>query len=508
MESVRNSNQTMVSKWADFSLPIAFVVFLGVLSYVLSPRHMMWGDEFLAWHLLADASWKHAYHEWLSGADGGGISYYILGRAVMALTNRSPQIMRVYSAVCMGLGGLIWFRMLRRHYSLLAVTLSVSLMWLCNWTFLDESFQVRFYGQFVFAFALAAYGFVQVEEKALTPRAGFLIAFTSTAFMVHTHMLGLCFSGILLASLLFSSQPVQTRIWQAVGILLGWVTLAPFIQAIRSSAHGQQWIQMPTVQDVVRHYLHSSIYLGSSLLTTDIGGFALLTFVTVALWMRHRQGHLLARESQDRYLVIIALLGMLSPLGLYVVSHLGKPVFATRYLMPQLMSLCVLIALAIDVFLARVSPKLQVGIGGLAFALLAVIQIATLHSVIRDAFQPRSDLDPLLAIEGDKPVVIFNTPLWEQLWFYEGSRAHRFLMFHSKSRSMLFAPQYTPMTVLDEDFLKNTSDFLFINDPLAKLIYREFGETFLTDPRWEVTPRGAVNMQGVLAPIYEVKRVR
>lgn len=498
-------SHSRTASWLDFCLPLGLVLFLGILSFHFSPQHLMWGDELLAWPLLEDPSWSHAYHAWLSGADGGGITYYLLGRALMALTEHSPAVMRVYSAVCMGLGGFVFFRLLRRYYSLFACSLGIGLVWICNLTLLDESLQIRFYGQLVLAFALAVYSLVWVEERKPASWLAFCASFLSTAFLVHTHMLGVFYSGLLLLCVLFRPQSVRAKTLQAAGVVAAWLTLTPFVLAFRSSAHLLNWLSVPKIGDLVRHYLHNPVGL-KWLDATDAVNLLLLFCALLAVGLQRRRRDSTAQPTPLPLLVWVAFVMMASPVLIFIISQFGKPIFLARYLLPQLICVSVLVAFALEV-LVPATKALRAVIVVVSLVAFTLVQISTLKSITTGWYR-YSDLEPLLAMEGTQPVVLFDTPMWEQLWIYGGARGQRFFMFYSRKGSDLLGREYEPMVVFDEDFLNNTPDFLFVDDFMGKFEYKRLGETFLTDPRWTITPRGTVRVRGEIGKVYELRRVQ
>lgn len=483
-----------------------FFAYLMALSATLSTKRMLWADEFLAWHILSDHSWRNAFESWSSGVDGGGFLFYVIGRSILAVVGLHPVAIRLYSAACIAIAGLIWFRILSKYVKLVPVLIAISLIWLCNGLFIDHLVEVRFYGQLVLAFSIVVAGMLWLEEHKPTPALCFTISFLTTTFLVLTHMLGVIYSAGLLLAGLMSRMPRNRKIASSAGMLSAWASLLLFHRAITSGANVLQWIRMPALSDVIRWYLHSPLFIGHITplcIALNVGLWALVLLRMI--WM-YRNDTWRNLGNEQRLLLIIICLLALSPVGLYLASHIVKPLFTGRYFMPQLLCVAALFAFGMEAI-----PSPVPGLIRNVSASLLVIAIACMHAlVIRDqmaTFDSLSELSPLLAMQGSQPVVLIDDPLWEQLWFYGGKQGQRFHMLWPVGgpyvKPLL---QYCPGVALDNDFLSHHSDFLVVLSPNAKILYGEFHETFLSSPEWTVVPHGTVLVRNVPAPVVELFR--
>ena len=75
---------------------------------------IFWEDEVLGWMLIHDPSWSHFVASWKAGADGGGFSFYVIGRAWFRLFGASDLSFRLISAVSFGCGFCVAWRAARR----------------------------------------------------------------------------------------------------------------------------------------------------------------------------------------------------------------------------------------------------------------------------------------------------------------------------------------------------------------------------------------------------------
>jgi hypothetical protein len=179
--------------------------------------------------------------------------------------------------------------------------------------------------------------------------------------LVLTHILGLIYSGLILAALiLFDSAKGRLR-WKLYGAYAaGWLALLVWLPAIRSSMaagkpHG--WIVMPSVTDLRTSYLFAdslpwlkffklhSLDLGFQIVTRAAELVIYGSLAVVFLFALRNVAKSGWRNLSDRrsalLLVAYSLLAM--PVVLFVLSHLITPVFVARYLLPSGIGLAIVL---------------------------------------------------------------------------------------------------------------------------------------------------------------------
>jgi hypothetical protein len=59
---------------------ITSAAYFAFVRLYLSAHRMMWADEFDAWNILVDPSWRHAFASLNHGAGSGPPLFYAIGR--------------------------------------------------------------------------------------------------------------------------------------------------------------------------------------------------------------------------------------------------------------------------------------------------------------------------------------------------------------------------------------------------------------------------------------------
>lgn len=287
-------------------LALAFLYTL-LLTAVLSHGRIFWEDEMLGWMLLRDPSWHHMLFAYNHGADGGGFSFYLLGRAWLSLFGPSELAFRLFSSTCFGLALVVTWLALRRFYSRGIVALALLNTWFFSPPFVAHMAEGRFYGLLVFAVALTTWLTLTLATLTPpTPRRFYLAAFAANGLLVTTHLLGIMFSAFLLAALL-ASDLLTRRIRPLLYLctLASWLLLLPERANIRATAAVGKphfWTRAPTARELL------DVYTGSC---KEITLVLLVLLVAAAFLLWQKQSRLTSLRSglQQRrpvYLVLAA----------------------------------------------------------------------------------------------------------------------------------------------------------------------------------------------------------
>ena len=493
----------------------ALVLYLVVVSLVMSPRRMMWDDEFVAWHLLADPTWAHAAHNWLRGADGGGPLFYILDRLVYEAFGADPTRVRFAAVICTAAAMLLWGRMLARYVPLAAAAIAVGLCWMSSSGFLFHLYEVRFYGQLVLGVAMAAAAMLWIERRQPPLAACFVISWFTGAFLITTHMLGIIYSGLMMLMWFFSDQPMRRRVTAVLGSFTGWATLLLYLRTIRSDASILTWVRMPNVSGVIRFLFHTPVMFLPALRFSVAVNAVLLGFAAVGASVVVRGARFGLREravpaterGRSLFLAIGAVLAI-TPLVFYVVSHLYQPIFAERYLLPYLLGLSALVALGMARITAGWSRQQAAAGTAVAALLLVALQIADLR--VAATYEPFTNLQPLLQIPaGNLPVVLDQQPLLDQAHFYGGATGARYWCMSPPWMKPAGSPPealswgYEPFMPAAADFLAATPHFYLIK---TRMLREQHLDAVLTDPAWTSRQVGTVMVDGEPEPMYELER--
>jgi hypothetical protein len=327
----------------QWTLP-ELALLLGCLVYLLgfawwAARGVpFWMDEVLGWMLGADPSLHHMILAWSQGADGGGISFYLLERLWFLLFGASDASYRLFSALGFTAGfGLTWIAA-RQLFSAALVAPAMVLTWLFSTTFNFELSLARFYGLFVAAAALTVLAYVRALRRQEAPIALILLTFAAHLLLVSTHVLGVLYSGATLAALMVVDG---CRKWPRptlyLSIAAAWGILLPSLPAIRATTQVGKpyfWIGKPYLQALLRVGYAWSLPL-------LVAGLACLLAIAVRLaWRRHHGADLrprfaLPREHRETAWLLAAWLTIVGALFCYS-RFGGSSVFLPRYFLPML----------------------------------------------------------------------------------------------------------------------------------------------------------------------------
>lgn len=469
----------------------------------------MWDDEFDAWHLIADPSWKHAFTSWNLGADGGPPLYYAIGRVIVMVTGPHPLALRLYSGVCFWLAAVLWIHILKRYFGGTIALCATALAFLCSIEFIDQLAQVRFYGQLVLAFTLAVWVALYLDERQPTSQRYAVLSLLAGVFLVVSHPLGIVYSANIAAAQMFGRSPRRKRIAAIGGTVLSWSALLMFLPGIRAGAQTTNWLQMPTFLGLVHFYNNHPLLFARDRYMSVMLNIGLLCLVAYACWwfLRHRKTVQLQQGSLWLFFCICVAL-LLTPIEFYVVSHLYKPLFLPRYLLPYVIGSAALAAAGVWLLLRRLSAKTSRVLGVLAGVVVAGFAFVTVQEL---ALSPISDLEPILRIAKSEPVVFQYDTEVLQAHYYTPLRAGNlyYVLFPVEpgsrdTLSAIAAQGYEPELVLDSKFLKEHHEFLYVETPLQPRFYEQ---DLKGNPNWRSEYVDTINAGGFVVRVFRYTRV-
>ena len=381
------ANRTGLSGWDYAGMLTGFLWTLAVAA-ILSRGRIFWEDEMLGWMMLRDPSWHHMLLAYNAGADGGGFTFYLTGRAWLHLFGQSELAFRLYSATCFGLAFVVSWAAMRQFYRTGIVAFALFNTWFFSLTFVEHMAEGRFYGLLVFGVSLAIWlVFNLMDVPKPTPARFYGLMFVVNALLTTSHLLGVVFSGfLLLALIVLDAGAKRLRPLLYLAAAASWLLLLPERTNIHASAAvGKPWFWTvpPGVAGVI------AVYTGTSR-EIELVVVLLLGVAAVTLLLRRGAGGAALRaavaERRPVYVVLGVLLVLL-PLGVYAEGHVGTWLFNDRYLLPITVGIAYITAEALQLILsnlrlrAEVSgglPALSPGVGRALGAAAAVLFAATM----------------------------------------------------------------------------------------------------------------------------------
>lgn len=484
---------------------IVSAAYFGFVCVYLSAHRMMWADEFDAWNILADPSWRHAFESLNNGADSGTPFYYAVGRCLLAVGGLHPVVVRLYSALCFWLAAVIWVQILRRYFPIAIAVAAVVLGFACNFEMIDQAAQIRFYGQFVLAVAVAVRIALWLDEKQPSAWAWLALNALAGVFLLASHPLGLIYGGVIAFAQFCTKTPAPKRMAAVAGTVLSWTELLIFYRPVKLADRMSTWLGMPHAADVIHyydnhpllfaHYRYLSVAINIALLI--LAAYACYWFIRNQRWKSDQPGGL-------NLLFYISAPFVVMPIAFEIMSHLHKPMFLGRYLLPYSLGLITLAAAGASQLAQRFERRRLAMLGvPLSVALLA-FPFITFMDQYRD---PVSNLDSVLQLSQSMPTVITDDGIVRQAHFYTPERAGNlfYVMLSAKpgqvsTLSSIVQQGYEPALVFDEPFFRTHRKFLYVDGPWQPMV---FNADLRNNPRWTSQNAGTVTIRGITYPVLE-----
>lgn len=381
-----------LSPWDLAGMLGGFALVLAI-TVVNSRGRVFWEDEMLGWLLLHDPSWQHMIRAWNLGADGGGFSFYLLGRAWFAVAGPSMLAFRLFSGVCFGLAFAVLWAALRRSYSLGITAFALCNSYFFNLPLTRHFIEGRFYGLLVLSTALAVWLNLRLdaEEHRTQSRWWLLAAFLIHGLLTTSHVLGVVYSAFLVGALVLLD--VVRRRWRPALYLAccaAWLLLIAERTSIAAAARVGQphfWTTAPTAVTVLGAYTGFS---NEILLVLCI----LLGIAAVALLREpgnpFQNLRTAFRARPAAWITGLAVL--LIPVGFLLEGLIGTWLFTDRYLQPVVAGIALLTAelvaagLPLAFSLPAILRRLALAAGGLGYAALLLFWV--LHHVAQMTMEP------------------------------------------------------------------------------------------------------------------------
>jgi hypothetical protein len=322
---------------AEWLLPLGGVVCLTLCCVITSWKREFWNDELYSWHLLADPSFSHMLSAFGDAINNTPATYFLAGWSWAQLFGASELSLRLFSSIGFSIALLLFWSILRRVYGLWPTFIGCVAVFLTSQTVIMQNAEGRMYGLYA---ALAAAALLQYQRLTDAPRIGvwsLLGVAALHAALVNTHLFGLFYSlAILAAFVSIDLARKRRRPGLYAAVVAGQLSLAFYAPVfLRQSQAGipRAWMPTPSFADLIELTSFWSRSFGNGLVVIAL----LLALAAIHLW-----GKALRRPkpppptAQQGPLLCIAVLLLLVPIGVWIVSRTVKPIFWDRYMLPSL----------------------------------------------------------------------------------------------------------------------------------------------------------------------------
>ena len=323
-----------LSVWDWLGMVAGFVLTLTIT--VVNSRHrIFWEDEMLGWLLLRDPSWHHMVRAWNLGADGGGFSFYVLGRGWFAVFGDSRLAFRLFSSTCFGLAFVALWAALRRVYPTWIVAFAAFNTMFFSPPLTMHFLEGRFYGLLVMSTALAMWLALRLDEEfETTPRHLYVAAFLIHGLLTTSHLLGVVFSFfVLLATVILDRLRGRLRVGLYLTVAVSWLLLIPEKTSIVAAGRVGKphfWTRAPRLSEIVGGY---SGFSHEILLVLGV------LFVAAVVLLRRSSAGLGEGYRRRCAAYVVGGCLLLAPLAFLAEGMVGTWLFNERYLQPVTLGL-------------------------------------------------------------------------------------------------------------------------------------------------------------------------
>ena len=491
-----------VLKRTSLWVALSALYYLGLCAYA-ARQNMMWVDEFCSWNVLADPSWRHAFASYSNGADSGGVLFYLIGRFVLAIFGAHPLVIRFFSSLAFWLAGWLWWMTLRRLLSPFAATGAVVIVWLGSGLFFFHAGEVRFYGLFFLTFSLAAVHLLNLGKFALSAPVAVASTFVAHLLLVTSHTIGLLYSAALLIVILLSRDLSKWR-WQlSAAVVASWSVLLLFRQALSQQAR-ISWMVAPDLRNFIRYYEKTP-------LTGALPNILFFATIVAGLAIGIQTPKVLKKFRDAPSAVWLTLLLLLTPPAFAVVSQLGRPIAADRYMLPAICGFLMAFAASLFALEQRYRDRISPGKRAAVIAVFALFALAVHARMLAGApLRPASELNGLLQIQQGEPVVLDDTSAFFQMRYYYSRAAGRFVQVAEDStlstplasgNAVLLHAGYLHQVFAESAFLSQCPRFLYVDtDPE----HRSWLALYRRHPGLHASVAGHIAFGGRTVPVLQV----
>lgn len=354
----------------DWFIVAAAICALAWLCVVCSARRAFWTDEIFSWMMVSDPSLAHMMHSVAHAADGGGPLYYLLAWPWAHLFGSSELSLRLFSTFGFIVALAVMWCTLRRSHGVRATAFGTLTTFCTSPLLLAQVAEARFYGLMTALAALAVAAFAATANAKTISRKVIVWTALAHASLTLSHILGILYSGLVLAALLvWDTLHHRWRPRAYVAIAASWTALLLWVKPFMRLAElgkPRGWIPMPTLSSLLSMYDLQS-WLWPALL---------LTLIALAT-LSHRgvsAPETLPCQTRDERtgLVLVGFLIVQTPAVLYVISHIAQPLLIQRYLAPASVGFAILLTQLASMLEVRVEVDTISGVVCAVWVLLII----------------------------------------------------------------------------------------------------------------------------------------
>ncbi len=450
----------------DSAMMLAAILTLIASCVTVSSKKFFWNDELYSWYFLADPSFTHMWAAFGDKINNTPALYFVLGWLWVQVAGASELSLRLFSSLGLCTAMVIVWATLRKVYGFWPTCVGTLVVFLTSDLVLTQNAEARMYGLYLALAAAAVYQFVSIAVRGSYTRGNLISIALVHAAIVNTHLFGPFYSGVVLVA--FAVTDWQHRRFSRGiygAIVAGWVTFLLYVPAflVQSDAgNPRSWIPEPTVSellDVLGLVTPSFVAVGfvSALILCLLLSYALrqgiarrtapdATAVPSSGAAARGVADVTAAPRGEQALLLVAFLLVAVPVATWLISRIWRPIFLDRYVMPSIITYCIVLAHFTSRYLAGPREQMDVpasrmnqysrATGRISQAMLATLVLASLINPLSVGSGPspaRPDSGDAAMGHAELPIVVQSSQAFLQRWHYAEQRARYYFILDRES---------------------------------------------------------------------------
>ncbi|HBE17708.1 MAG TPA: hypothetical protein DDW51_08855 [Cyanobacteria bacterium UBA11367] len=338
------------NKW-EYIVPALAIVSLLISCVLISGKKFFWNDELYSYYLLADPSFTHmlgAFHDKINNTPP---LYFILGWLWVRVFGATELSLRLFSSVGMWIACVTVWITLRRTYNFWSASIGTLSVFCTSELILSQNAEARMYGLFMAVCALALFQFDINNRVAKCSWGIFFGNVCIHVAIIHTHLLGLFYSGAILCSQIVADKYYNTfRPKLYLCVVLSWFSIILYLPSFLNQADAgnpRTWVPLPLLQDLIHLLIFPpASFLKLVVLPLLVAGSALQLFLYKPdqTESSEPEGQTQPNFNTEKFILIFAYAFLAVPILIWTISLTVKPIFIDRYLIPSTISWSILLA--------------------------------------------------------------------------------------------------------------------------------------------------------------------
>ena len=343
----------LVSKRWKYIVPVLAIISLLISCIIVSSKKFFWNDELYSYYLLADPSFAHmmgAFHDKINNSPP---LYFVLGWLWTRVFSDTELSLRLFSSLGMCIGCTAIWLVLRRTYDFWSASIGTLGVFCVSDIILSQNVEARMYGLLLAVCSVGLLLYKLISEK---PQCSIGLISLNTFIhiaIVQTHLFGALYTVAIALSLIVRDKYFKLfRPKIYFSIILSLISIIPYIPSFLNQADAgnpRTWISPPSLRELfplgIIDFSSLSIFNIVFLLVILISIYGLRSLFKINNLLSFRGNSQASQDINGEIsLVIVAVVFLLVPVFVWIISRTIKPIFVDRYMIPSTFSWSIIVA--------------------------------------------------------------------------------------------------------------------------------------------------------------------